>query len=257
MRIEKKHKPSFHKANARYRGVTELSQYTNFVLESAHDLLLLGHVTTGNEATNTKGHEKEIRNNFVSIMSGDEGVAKANLFTASTLRKINRERTITVPSIPSWSKVNNCTITTTSDGYKLSSNGLLDPVGISTSLYVEPGDKIYIRLKAKSTSGAPDFSFGSNNKRQSPNLSGDTRKVSIGANQGFVTLDYVLRCNYAQTISLNINVHQKPGVLAAKDVTIKDVEIYYLDEKSIGVSSFDQGIKPAVNEVEERINSIR
>lgn len=59
MKIEKKYKPSFHKANARYRGVTELSQYTNFVLESAHDLLLLGNITEGNEATHKDGHKKK------------------------------------------------------------------------------------------------------------------------------------------------------------------------------------------------------
>lgn len=47
MRITKTFKPSFHKANARYRGVTEHSQYTNFVLESAHDLLLLSGIATG------------------------------------------------------------------------------------------------------------------------------------------------------------------------------------------------------------------
>ncbi|MEC3316203.1 hypothetical protein P9141_25935, partial [Bacillus thuringiensis] len=118
MKIEKKYKPSFHKANARYRGVTELSQYTNFVLESAHDLLLLGHITEGNEATNKDGHKKEMYNNFVSIMTGDREVGKSNVFTASTLQKIDYSRTVPVPELDSWSPLNGCTKTAAGDAIK-------------------------------------------------------------------------------------------------------------------------------------------
>lgn len=96
MIIEKKYKPSFHKANALYRGVTEHSQYTNFVLESAHDLLKIGHITTGNEVTDIKGHESEMYDNFVSIMTGDSELGKSNLFTASSLQKVDQEIDITV-----------------------------------------------------------------------------------------------------------------------------------------------------------------
>ncbi|MFE4029126.1 hypothetical protein ACFX4N_23515 [Priestia sp. YIM B13551] len=257
MIIEKKYKPSFHKANARYRGVTELSQYTNFVLESAHDLLLLGQVTTGSEFIDKKGHEKELYDNFVSIMTGDEEVGKSNLFTASTLQKIDHTRTVPVPKLTSWSAMNGCTMTTAGDAQKLTSNGLKDPVGMYTTLYVEPGDKIYIRLKARSTAGATDFTFGSNNMRMGPDTNGDTRKVPLQASTNFITLDYVLRFQYAEAVSLNINVHQNPNTLKATSVEIKDLEIYYFQEASTQVSSFHSVIKPAVDELEEKINSIR
>lgn len=257
MRIEKKYKPSFHKANARYRGVTELSQYTNFVLESAHDLLLLGHITEGNEATNKDGHKKEMYNNFVSIMTGDREVGKSNVFTASTLQKIDYSRTVPVPGLDSWSPLNGCTKTAAGDVIKLSSNGLLDPVGMFSTLYVEPGDKLYIRMKVRSTGGAADFTFGSNNMRMGPNTNGDTRKVPLPQSNEFITIDYVLRFQYAESVSININVHEKPNVLKATNIEVKDLEIYYFNETPIQVSSFDTVIKPNVDELEEKINSIR
>ncbi|MES9681789.1 hypothetical protein ABWK22_02490 [Gottfriedia acidiceleris] len=257
MLIEKKYKPSFHKANARYRGVTELSQYTNFVLESAHDLLLLGHITEGNEKTNKVGHQKEMYNNFVSIMTGDQEVGKSNLFTASTLQKIDYSRNVPIPTLNSWSPLNGCTMTTVGDAIKLSSNGLQDPVGMYSTLYVEPGEKLYIRMKVRSTGGASDFSFGSINMRKGPESNGDTKKVSLEASNEFKTVDYVLRFQYAESISININVHENPDTLKATNIEVKDLEIYYFNELPVQVSSFDTVIKPNVDELEEKINSIR
>ncbi|MFE7817752.1 hypothetical protein ACFU1R_06060 [Priestia megaterium] len=257
MIIEKKYKPSFHKANARYRGVTELSQYTNFVLESAHDLLLLSQITTGSEAINKKGHEEELYENFVSIMTGDKEVAKSNLFTASTLQKIDYSRKVPVPTLSSWSVLNGCTLSQTNGIYKLTSNGLKDPVGMYTTLYVEPGDKIYIRLSVRSSGGAPDFTFGSNNMRLGPGENGDTRKIAVANNNQFIMVDHVLRFQYAESISLNLNVHQNPNLLTASSVEVKDLEIYYFKEAPVQVSSFDTVIKPSIDELEEKINSIR
>lgn len=256
MRLEKKYKPSFHKANSRYRGVTEHSHYTNFVLESAHDLLLLSHITTGNQTTLVKGHEEEMYGNFVSIMTGDGEIGRANLFTSSMLQKIDRSRTVPVPGLQSWSALNGCTQTQSGTTFTLSSQGLLDPVGMYATLYVEPGDKIHMRLRVKSTGGAPDFSFGSNNMRVNGNI-GDTKKVKILANEEFQIVDHVIRAQYAQFIQLNINVHQAPNTLSATSIQVKDLEVCYFHEASVQTASFDTVIKPAVNELEEKINSIR
>lgn len=257
MIIQKQYKPSFHKANARYRGVTELSQYTNFVLESAHDLFLLSNLTTGNEVINMKGHKEELHDNFVSIMTGDEQVAKSNIFTASTLQKIDYTKPVIVPSLDNWSPLNGCSMTKVDDTYQLTSSGLQDPVGLYSTLYVEPGDKIYIRLKVRSREGAADFSFGSNNIRISPSENGNTRKVALEASDDFILLDYVLRCQYAESISLNINVHQDPDILKAAAIEVKDLEIHYFEESPINVSNFYTEIKPTVDEIEETLNSIR
>lgn len=258
MRIEKKFKPSHHKANARYRGVTEHSQYTNFVLESARDLLVLGNITTGNEKTGDIGHEKAIENNFISVMTGDENVSKSNLFTAATMQKINRSRQVNVPMLSSWLSLNEATITQNGDGsVRIASAGLKDPVGAMTGLYVEPGEILYIRFKAKAAAGAPAFSFGSNNIRINPELNGDTKKMALAASSEYVTVDHTLRIGYAETINLNLNVHESPALLQATAIDIKDLEVYYLDESAVQLAAYDRTIKPGIDELEEKINSIR
>lgn len=258
MRLKKKHKPSFHKANARYRGVTELNQYTNFVLESAHDLLLLSHITTGNEATSIKGHKKEMYENFVSVTTGDSGVGKANVHTASTLKRINHSLNVDVPKdLGDWIPLNGCEINKAGGGYRLSSNAWDDTIGMYATLFAEPGEKFYIRLKAKSATGASDFSFGSNNIRTGPQTKGDTRKVSLEAGADYVTLDYVITAKYTEAIHININVHQDPEFLKETTVDIKDLEVYYIEERPIHLSSLDGLVKPKLDEIEEQINSIR
>ncbi|WP_433957848.1 hypothetical protein [Cytobacillus horneckiae] len=190
-------------------------------------------------------------------MTGDEEVGKSNLFTASTLQKIDRTRIVELPGLENWSPLNGCTMTHSGRIYRLSSNGLKDPVGIFSNLYVEPGDKLYIRLKVRSNNGAVDFSFGSVNMRVGPDTNGDTRKVIVEKNQDFVTVDYILRFQYAESVSVNINVHEQPDILQPTEVEVKDLEIYYLEESPIQVASFDEVIKPGLDQLEEDINSIR
>lgn len=229
----------------------------NFTLESVHDLLLLSHITTGNESTDMKGHEQEAYENFVALMNGDQQVGKSNIFTASTLQKIDYSRSVDVPDITHWQKQNECQVSQNGDVFTLTSRGLKDPVGIYTTLYVEPGDKLYIRLKANSVNGAADFSFGSNNMRLGPNENGSTSKIALEAGEDYVTLDHVLSFQYAEAVHLNINVHEDPETLMSTTVQIKDVEIYYFYEKDMQVSSMNGEIKPLLDDLEEQLNSIR
>ncbi|MEK1828977.1 hypothetical protein AAAC51_07460 [Priestia megaterium] len=190
-------------------------------------------------------------------MTGDSGVGKSNLFTASTLFKIDHDRQVPVPKLTSWSSLNGCTLAPAGSTQKLTSAGLLDPVGMYSTLYVEPGDKIYMRFKVRSTGGANDFTFGSNNMRKGPDTMGDTRKVPLAASTAFITVDYMLRFQYAENVSLNLNVHQNPATLKAASVEIKDLEIYYFKEADVQVSSIYSTLSPALDELEEKLNSIR
>lgn len=255
MIIEKKHKPTFHKANARYRGVTELGQYSNFVLESAHDIVRLNQLISGHEGKGINGQLNDIEDNFRAITSGDREVSSTNLFTATTLNKINEA--VDVPPLEDWSSLNECIVTKTEKGVKLKSKGLSGTVGIYTPLYVQPGQQIYMRLKAKSATGAPTFTIGSSNMRIGPSSTGVTKTVSISQNSDFLLMDYTISCKYAETIQLTINVHQSPEVLREEEVEIEDFKIYYLDSKEIRVKSYYEEIKPTLNSMYEQLYSIQ
>lgn len=255
MIIEKKHKPTFHKANARYRGVTELGQYSNFVLESAHDIVRLNHLILGNEKKGISGQLNEIKDNFQAIIGGDREVGNANLFTAATLNKISE--VVDVPPIESWNSLNECIVAKTENGVKLESKGLMGTVGIYTPLYVQPGQQIYIRLKVKSTTGAPTFTIGSSNIRTGPSTTGITKTIPISANSDLLLIDHIISCKYAETIHLNINIHQKPQILKKEDVEIEEFEIYYLDSREISVKSHYAEIKPTLDSIYEQLYSIQ
>lgn len=257
MRIKKEYKPTFHRSNARYRGVTDKSQYTNFILETVRDLLHLSHITTGNEATDTKGHEKEIMENFLSIMTGDHEVGRSNIFTASTLRKVDKDRELNIPALTSWSSLNECEVKMSGDSYILESPGLKSDVGMYTTIFAEPGDSIYIRLKVRSDEGAADFSFGSNNMRTGPTSNGDTKKVPILKNKDYVIVDHVIRFKYAESVSININVHQEPDALGSGTIQVKDVEIYYINESDMEISPYHTDVKPNLSRIEDEIRAIR
>lgn len=49
----------------------------------------------------------------------------------------------------------------------------------------------------------------------------------------------------------------KTECVKVTNIEVKDLEIYYFNETPIQVSSFDTVIKPNVDELEEKINSIR
>lgn len=257
MKLEKKYKPTFHKANARYRGVTELGQYSNFVLESAHDLVHLHHILNGHTGKGIKGQTQEIGDNFKAIMGGEEEVGNSTLFTAATLNTLDKERKVEIPSLENWQPLNQCIIQPTKKGVILESKGLKDPVGIYTPLYVESGQQLYMRLKVKSATGAPSFSFGSNNKRTGPSLEGDVKPVFISRNQDYLLVDHILTCKYTETIHLNINVHQFPEVLNPESIEIEDFEIYYLNSSDVHVMSMHEELKPTVNRMYEQLYSIQ
>lgn len=257
MQLEKRFKPTHHKANARYRGVTEHAQYTNFVQETAHDLLLLSHLKTGNEKTDRLGHEKEIEQNFRAVMTGDGDVAKTRLFKVAKLQKLDRSRTVDMAPLPNWELVNNTTKVTEGNGLRLSDSGLKTPAGALTRLYVEAGDRLYLRMKVRSETGAPNFSFGSSNMRMGPGEYGNLKEVPLAAGEEYVVVDHILEVRHNESITLNLNLFTSPDFLTATKVQVRDLECYYLNEQGVQAAGYHDVVKPRIDAIEETINSIK
>jgi len=256
MKLEKQWKPSGAIANARYRGVTDLAQYSNFILETVHDMNLLSHLLTGNEKTNTLGHEKEIEDNYISLFNGDVSPASYNSFTASNICKVDRNRPVALPALDQWEKINGCTVSKSGTAYTLTSNGQLDPCGIRTGLFVMPGDVIYIRLKIKTTTsgGVKGFAFGSQNLN---NGAGSLKKMDVSVtNDGFF-VDYRLYCMSQETVFLNLYVHNQPSVLKAQSIEIQSMECFYANEVPVGVTPLNGELKRDLNEMRETINFLK
>jgi hypothetical protein len=253
-RDEKKWRLSGTKANARYRGVTDLEQYSNFVLESAHDMNLLSHVLTGNKKINMPGHEKAIENNYIALFNGGVSPVMYDSFTASNLMKIDKKRPINVPPLESWESVGGCVVSKTVTGYSLTSPGLVSACGIRTGLFVQSGDVLCIRLRAKTAEAIPDFTIGSENV----NGIGSLKKSAIAVDSYGFYVDYRLYCKNHETIFLNIYVHYEPeNEVVASSVELMDIGLYYGEEIEVSVTPLNGELKTDLNRMRETLNFLK
>ena len=248
-------KPTLTRTNSRFRGPTELGKYTNFILESVHDLKLLGSVMDRNEFVyGHRGQTDYIKDNFVAYVGGNAPIT-ANINTASTLYTPGEDVFQAINLMDStWTTNNGCSKTKTTNGVKLSTTGLLDPSGIATTKYVEEGDIIYIRMGVKFISGDNTaFTIGSRNINRGE---GDLKRFKIPQNGSTIYVDKRLYCKHREPITINIDVHNVPDVLKATAVEVFDIEIKYMSENSLTVEPINTNVKSKINNLEDNIRNI-
>jgi hypothetical protein len=255
MIIKNNLRPTAIKTNSRFRGPTELGKYTNFVLETVHDLKLLGSVMDRNEfVEGHRGHTDFINDNFAAYISGEASIT-SNVSTASTLVHPKEEIMEDINLLTSeWAEYGECMRGQGERGYTLESPGTLDPSGVGTQEYVEEGDIVYIRMGVRLLSGNGDaFSLGSHDINQSE---GDMTKYEIPQNGSIIYVDKRLYCKHREPISINIDVHNLPEELGPVNIEVFDIEIRHLSENKLTVEPIDTVVKSRVNNLESKIRNI-
>ena len=253
-RTEKTYKPSSTKANARYRGVTDLNQYSNFVLESAHDMTLLSHIMTGNASTNVPGHEKAVTDNYVALFNGGVSPVMYDSFTASTLMKVNKKSKLKTPAdLTTWESIGNCSVSAITGGYRLSSPGTASSCGIRTPITVYSGQILSLRLRAKTAQALNDFVIGSENL----NDIGSLKKFPIKASSYGYFVDYRLYCKNHETIYINLYVHQTPTSVVASSVELLNIEFCYGEELPVSLIPLNGDLKTDLNQMRETLNFLK
>lgn len=255
MIIKNNLRPTAIRTNSRFRGPTELGKYTNFVLETVHDLKLLGSVMDRNDfVEGHRGQTDFIEDNFGAYVSGDAPIT-ASINTASTIYSPKGNVFETLDLMDSnWVTHGGCSKAKTAKGIKLTSTGLLDPAGISIQKYVEEGDIIYIRMGVKFISGDnTSFTLGSENINGNE---GDQTKYKIPQNGSIIYVDKRLYCKQREPINITIDVTNMPDMLEATSMEIFDVEIKYISENALTVQPVDTVVKSKINNLESKIRNI-
>jgi hypothetical protein len=255
MIIKKNLRPTSIRTNSRYRGQTELSKYTNYVLETVHDLKLLGSVLDRNEyLPGHRGHTDFIQDNVVAYVSGNAEITSTVDDATTLLHPLENVFDNLDVMSNTWSTYGGCTRKQTATGVELTTTGLLDPSGIATQKYVEEGDIIYIRMGVRLLSGpGTDFTLGSHDINQGE---GDLKKYKIPQNGSIIYVDKRLYCKHREPISINFDVHYAPDTLNATSVEISDVEIRYISENSLTTAPTNGVIKPRINSLEDKIQNM-
>lgn len=255
MIIKNNLRPTTIRTNSRFRGPTELEKYANFVLESIHDLKLLGSAMDRNDFVDGhRGQTDFIDDNFVAYVGGGTPIT-ANINTASTIYSPLGNVFNSVDLMDgNWTTYSGCTRVATATGVKLVGDGLLQPAGIAIQKYVEEGDIIYVRMGVKLISGdGTAFTIGSHDINQGE---GDIKKVKLPQNGSIIYVDKRLYCKHREPIAINIDVYNVPDMLQPSTVEVFDVEIKYLSEEKVTVVPTNTIIKSQINELENKIQNI-
>lgn len=260
MIIKNQLRPTTIRTNSRFRGQTETEKYTNFVLESVHDMKLLSSVMDRNEYVDGhRGQTDFIDDNFAAYVSGGAPII-ANINTASVLYSpleelLKRDTAGYVDLMDSiWTEKNSCSRTKTSTGIQLATLGLNNPEGIVTQLNVKEGDIIYIRMGVKFISG-DNTSFGIGSQNINQNI-GDIKKFTLPENGSIIYIDKRLYCKHREPLSINIDVQNTPSTLQATTVEVFDVEVRYMMEDNVTVLPVNTTLKSRVNNLESDIRNI-
>jgi hypothetical protein len=254
-------RPTMIRTNSRYRGITEREKYSNYVGETIHDLRLLGKVMFGDELIEAYGHEFNIKDNLASYITGEGTHTKSNIASATTLYGTTEHIEVSggklADLIPSatWVAYGGCTKTQTPTGISLASDGAFGVSGIGTSLNVEEGQIIYIRMAVKNVGSVPveHFALGSEDINQGQ---GDITKYKIPQNGSTIYIDKRLYCTHREPVTLSIDVQNLPDVLSTPHVEISEVEIKYMTENKMTLGSLDGVIKPKINLLESKVENI-
>ena len=255
MIIKSNLRPTTIRTNSRYRGQTELGKYTNFILESVHDLKLLGSVMDRNEfVEGHKGHTDFINDNLVAYVGGGTPIT-ANINTATTINHPGKnvlESTNLMDS--AWTTYGGCSKTAGLRGTILTTSGLLDPSGIRTQKQVEEGDIIYIRMGVRFISGDHTaLTIGSHDINQNES---DLERYKLPENGSIIYIDKRLYCKHREPITINIDVHNLPDMLEATSIEVFELSIQYLSENGLVVEPINTVLKSKVNTLESNIKNI-
>lgn len=248
-------RPSIIRTNSRYRGPTGLGNYSNFLLESIHDMKLLGATLDRNE--NIEGHKGQtdhIKDNFSAYLHGDADIT-ASADSATILFHTTRPANVSTDLMSGdWAVYGSASRSSSDEATVITSPGLLDPAGIGAQLLGEEGDIFYIRMKVKHIEGdTSGFSIGSHNINYGE---GDVENKQIPQNGTTIYVDKRLYCRHRGPFTVNIDVHNTPDQLEMGRIEVSEVSIHYAEEHHLAMAPIDMEMKSRARHLEARLKSI-
>jgi hypothetical protein len=252
--MEYKKRPSMIRSNARFRGPTETIKYGNTVNETLHDIKLLGKWIDRDEFifSLTRGQTDFIRDNFAAYFSGDKVTITSSTSTAADLF---RQGEAVLPDIKlsdsRWVVYGGCVKGTTSTGYSLYSPGTSSPSGVQTTINVQEGQILYLRMKATGSQGSPlGFTIGSRNVNQ-----GEGILVEQVLDDGDYYGVYIT-CLHKEDITINIDLYTTGSNLPEVKIDFSDISLTYVERNPYHLQPINSSIKSQINILDEEIQNI-
>ncbi len=246
-------RPTTIRSNARYRGPTELSKYSNFIGEALHDMSLLGKVIDSG-GTDNRGQSDFIKDNLVAYFSGDQAHIVSNIDTAGYLHGLGSDTGISLVGTD-WTIVGAAIKTDLSTGVDLIGSNLNATSGITITYPVQEGQILYMRMKVEVLeNGTTSFSIGSDDVNN-----GEGSKLlldldSLSSNPSYI--GHMIECKYKEQITLQIYLRDQAIDSYNGHILINDFSVCLLQRDHYHLNALNSSLKSQVNVIEEQVNNI-
>lgn len=247
---------SVEKSNARYRGVTEKTEYTNYVLSAVHDMKLLGKVLDTDEYNPAYiGQSDAIESNFANMLYGSKEPIISNTKEVVTIYHPTENLFPTNDLMDTkWTVYGECTKRLTEDKtVVLTSTGRQQNAGIRRTVDGKEGDIYYIRVAIKLIDGATDsFSIGSENINFGKE---DVSKQKLEKDV-VLFMDKRLYCKERTEIVLNIDVNRLSTNLSVASVEVLEAEIRRMEESEVSIAPIQTKLRVESNRMKEKLKEL-
>ena len=252
IKIEKKHRPSFEKINAPYRGVSSKDDFVNAVHAITHDLVYTQIKSGGKEGK--RGHQQQIDDNFTLLYAGEGERETATLPSAGVYSKIIEPANISQDLSSSvWTFSNGVVKTKSDNKITLNEKGLVSPAYLSGSLPVKLGEIIYIRFKGRVVEGdGKAFYVGVDNL----NSEGEFLK-HIELTSEMKWHDLKIYSNQSQLIDLRFYLHKLPEQLAKTTIEIDSLEIMRMEETNCSIAGISDVLNKELSVADNKIEFLK
>lgn len=251
MLINQKHRLSVPRFNAPYRGTSSREDFTNQVLAAAHDMTYLSKVAG---LIGGDGQAKDQADSFDALYLGEGPGVKASVGAVGEYCRLLPGQLVETDLLDSsWIPYGNVTKQTLGEGIRLQANGALAPAGVKTTLQVEAGTVVLIRMRVRALSGGDAFAIGSSRI----NGGEDFKSVPLVTEAPGIYVDKRLYCNSRETIELNIELLHDPAVLSGASVVIEDLRVQAMEVVAVNVPGLDNVLKPKLERAEQLASFLR
>lgn len=253
MRKIKTQRSTLIKTNSPYRGPTNRADYSNFLLETVHDILRLSRFGLIDYRENDYGLMERNMFNFHAINFGEAKEISSNVSSASKI--IKREESVkTVNGVnvedlsSGWESYGGATLLESTI-----TGGQTSPSGIRNQVAVKEGDVISVLIHLTPLSNIPNFTIGSENI----NGESDFSHYNILQNKGSIRLEKRLYCQERGDIFINIEAQHLPDLIQPASFKIESLDIAYLKEETYEIRGLSYEIRKDIEKTSSFIEDYK
>lgn len=251
--LQKKHRPTFEKLHAPYRGVTARTDVVNGFLALTHDLVYVKNKLGLNP--NQAGLIQQSTDNFSFLLQGEGTQVTSKHPSAGNYVTCEKDEKLSQNLMESvWTTSPGVVKTINGKAVQLTSDGLLDPTFIAQSFEVKSGDAFYFRLKLTLKKGKGDTLF-----LGAKDLNGQIKEgvfLKLEKNQP-TFVDTKIFCQQDEMISFVLYLSDTPEKLEETIVLVEECLLTRLSQATCALPGLEKDLRKEVKQISYQMEKLQ